>query len=98
MSEQNGTGTIVMVGTARGGFIFNREPGGTEWSMSGPSHRGSQVYHLILDPRDGQMYAAVNSIFWGPEISRSSDIGATWTESSKEPRFKQGSGETVEAM
>lgn len=65
MSEQNGTGTIVMVGTARGGFIFNREPGGTEWSMSGPSHRGSQVYHLILDPRDRQMYAAVNSIFLG---------------------------------
>ena len=98
MSVHSGTGTIVMVGTAHGGFIFNRQAGGTEWSMSGPSHRGSQVYHLILDPRDGQMFAAVNSIFWGPEISRSSDMGATWTESSEEPRFKQGSGETVEAM
>ena len=91
-------GAIVMVGTARGGFIYTSNPGRDDWSMSGPVLRGSQVYHLTLDPRDGQMYAAVNSVFWGPEISRSPDMGLTWTESSDEPRFKPGSGEKLEAM
>jgi len=90
--------TIVMVGTTRGGFIFTGGPDRKEWTMSDPLHRGSQVYHLTLDSRDGQMYAAVNNIFWGPEISRSSDLGESWTESSEEPRFRQDSGETLEAM
>lgn len=98
MSSRSEKGAIVMVGTARGGFIFTRAPGDERWSLSGPVHRGSEVYHLTLDSRDGQMYAAVNSVFWGPEISRSSDMGLTWTESSQEPRFKQGSGEKLEAM
>lgn len=89
---------IVMVGTARGGFIFTSGPDRSDWTMSGPTHRGSQVYHLTLDPRDGQMFAAVNNIFFGPEINRSSDLGETWTESSEEPRFKQDSGEKLEAM
>ena len=89
---------IVMVGTARGGFVFSSGPDRSDWTMSGPTHRGSQVYHLILDERDGQMYAAVNNIFYGPEINRSSDMGKTWSESAEEPRFKQDSGETLEAM
>ena len=98
MSDNGNESTVVMVGTARGGFIYTSGNGRTGWSMSGPFHRGSQVYHLTLDARDGQMYAAVNNIFWGPEISRSTDMGQTWTESSEEPRFKQGSGENLEAM
>ena len=98
MTVDNNGANIVMVGTARGGFIFRSGPDRDDWEMSGPVHRGSQVYHMALDPRDGKMYAAVNNIFFGPEISRSADLGKTWTESSEEPRFKSGSGETLEAM
>ncbi|MFQ5893932.1 MAG: WD40/YVTN/BNR-like repeat-containing protein, partial [Nitrospinota bacterium] len=46
---------------------------------------------MAYDPRDGgSVFAAVNSIIWGPEIHRSTDLGKTWRSSSQGPRFARG--------
>ena len=64
-----------------------------EWvpgSPAGPSPTGD-IFHMAYDPRDGgTVFAAVNSIIWGPEIQRSRDLGKTWQSSSEGPRFSGG--------
>ncbi len=90
------TGDIVlMVGTRKGTFLLSSGPGRKEWSLSGAHHAGSDVFHMAYDGRDGTVFAAINNPIFGPEIQRTNDLGATWTQASKNPAFaSQGDGET----
>ena len=42
---------------------------------------GWAVYHAIVDPRDGTMYAAANHNVYGPTVQRSADGGRRWRRS-----------------
>ena len=56
---------------------------------------GGDVFHMVHDSRDGTLFAAVNSMVFGPEIQRSHDFGDTWEPSKNQPRFQADSGLSV---
>ncbi len=86
---------IVMVGTKKGAFVFESKDGRRTWKSTGPHFKGTQIYHVTYDPRNKLMLAAVDSFVWGPTVARSSDLGKTWKESKKPPKFPKGGDLTV---
>jgi photosystem II stability/assembly factor-like uncharacterized protein len=70
-------GTLLPVGTKKGLFLLRRD-GRNEWELEGPLLPGWPVYHAIVDPRDGVLYAATNSFIYGATVHRSSDLGRNW--------------------
>lgn len=61
-------GTLLMVGTAKGLFIFQRAAGTDKWSIDGPHFAGLAVYSAFLDQRKGrnEMWAGSGELaFWG---------------------------------
>jgi len=86
---------LVMVGTKKGAFVFESKDGRRTWKSTGPHFKGTQIYHVTYDPRNKLILAAVDSFVWGPTIARSSDLGKTWKESKKPPKFPKGGDLTV---
>lgn len=82
--------TRIAVAT-RKGLWFYSSPDRTSWTVDGPHFFGSIVYHVILDPRDGQtMLCATSAGHLGPAVFRSSDAGKTWTQVNTPPAFAKG--------
>jgi photosystem II stability/assembly factor-like uncharacterized protein len=78
----------VLVGTRKGAFILTADKARQSWAMLGPHFLGQIVNHIVLDPRDGRtLVAAVRAGHLGPTVFRSTDMGATWKESSRPPAF-----------
>ncbi len=51
------------------------------WRIASQFQKGAEVFHVIADPRHpGDVYACVNSPFWGPVLYRSRDYGKKWAE------------------
>lgn len=44
---------------------------------------GWGVFHATRDPRNGTVYAATNHLVYGPTVQRSTNVGGTWTRSTK---------------
>jgi hypothetical protein len=71
----------VLVGTRKGGYIAESDTSRRRWKVRGPIQPGSDVFHMVADPRrPGDLYAAVNSGWWGPTAFRSRDWGHKWQE------------------
>ncbi len=86
---------LVMVGTKKGAFVFESKDGRRTWKSTGPHFKGTQVYHVTRDRRSKAILAAVDSFVWGPTVARSTDLGKTWKESKKSPKFPKGSNLSV---
>jgi photosystem II stability/assembly factor-like uncharacterized protein len=67
----------LLVGTRKGLFTVSSANGG--WTVSGPELKGWEVFHAVVDARDGAVYAATNSPVYGATVHRSEDRGDTWT-------------------
>jgi photosystem II stability/assembly factor-like uncharacterized protein len=71
----------ILVGTRKGTYIVEGNAQRKKWKVGPVAHPGSEVYHVVADPRHpGDLYAAVNNDFWGPQIERSRDWGKKWKE------------------
>ncbi len=70
--------TLLSVGTKKGLFLLRSDDDRKEWELEGPLLPGWPVYHAIVDPRDGVLYAATNSFIYGATVHRSSDLGQNW--------------------
>jgi hypothetical protein len=81
---------LLPVGTRKGLFLL-RSGDGSDWQVEGPLLPGWSVYHAIVDPRDGVLYAATNNPFYGATVHRSSDLGKTW-ERAEEIGLPEDSG------
>lgn len=68
----------LLIGTKRGLFIARSSDGRTTWHISEPKLEGREVYHAVIDPRDGTYWAATDHAVWGAHVHRSDDGGATW--------------------
>lgn len=92
-------GTLVLVATRKGAWIFGGDPARRKWQADGPHFLGQIVNHLMLDPRDGRtMLAAASTGHLGPTMFRSTDFGKHWTEAKRPPAFKKdanGNGRAV---
>ena len=80
---------LLPVGTKKGLFLLRSN--GDGWEVEGPLLPGWLVYHAIVDPRDGTLYAATNNPFYGATVHRSSDLGKTW-ERAEEIGLPEDSG------
>lgn len=71
----------VYVGTRKGTFLVESNRQRKSWKVGPVQHEGSEVYHVMADPRHpGELYAAVNNDFWGPMVQKSTNWGKTWKE------------------
>lgn len=76
-------GVRALVGTRKGLFILAGDEHRREWRIDSLALGGWAVYHAMVDPRDGVVYAAANHLVYGPTVQRSADDGATWTRSTR---------------
>jgi photosystem II stability/assembly factor-like uncharacterized protein len=72
---------LALVGTTKGLFLLRGDDDRRRWRAEGPLLEGWGVYHAILDPRDGRVFAATNHRVYGSTVQRSADIGRTWARS-----------------
>jgi photosystem II stability/assembly factor-like uncharacterized protein len=72
---------LLLAGTRKGLFLLRSDEGRRSWSLEGPMLPGWEVFHAFLDPRNGVVYAAVNSFVYGATVHRSNDFGQTWERS-----------------
>jgi photosystem II stability/assembly factor-like uncharacterized protein len=69
----------VLVGTRKGAFILTADGKRDKWSVSGPHFAGWEMYHLKGSPANpNRLYASQSSGWFGQQIQRSDDGGATW--------------------
>ena len=70
----------VLVGTRKGAFVLTADGVRENWNVSGPFFAGWEMYHLKGSPVDpDRIYASQTSGWFGQQIQRSDDGGATWT-------------------
>src|SRR4051812_15593822 len=72
--------TELSVGTKKGLFVLEGEPGG-EFTVSGRVFAGEPVEYALRDDRSGRLFASVTSPFYGPKIFYTDDPAADWTQS-----------------
>jgi hypothetical protein len=71
----------VLLGTRKGTYVLTGDTRRKTWKVGPVAHEGSEVYHVVADPRHpGHLYAAVNNPFWGPMVQQSRNWGKTWKE------------------
>ena len=79
---------LVLVGTRKGAFILTGDQSRRQWQIDGPFNPGTDVFHLVYDQRNGgTIFSASNSMWFGPQIEFSRDLGQTWQQAEAQPRF-----------
>lgn len=84
----------LLIGTAKGLFRYHSIDR-QQWTSLGPVLLGDEVYTSAYDPKTKRLYAAANSIFYGPSIRRSADWGATWDTGGSGLSYGADDNETV---
>jgi hypothetical protein len=69
--------TEVLVGTRKGLFVLDGQPGST-FDISARFFEGETVDYAMRDPRSGRVFAAVTSPFYGPRIWYADDLAGEW--------------------
>ncbi len=81
---------MLMVGTRKGAFLYHSDESRRTWRVDGPHFLGHIINHVVLDTRDGRtMLAASKTGHLGPTIFRSTEMGRTWNEVPRSPRFEK---------
>lgn len=85
----------VLVGTRKGAFILTSDGKRENWEVHGPCFAGWEVYHLAGSPAASDRLYASQSLGWyGQQIQRSDDGGATWQSMDNEFRYADGGPNT----
>jgi photosystem II stability/assembly factor-like uncharacterized protein len=69
--------TEVLVGTRKGLFVLDGQPGST-FDITARFFEGETVDYAMRDPRSGRVFAAVTSPFYGPRIWYADDLSGEW--------------------
>jgi photosystem II stability/assembly factor-like uncharacterized protein len=73
------SGVRVLVGTRKGAFVLTSDGKREQWDVSGPLFGGWEVYHVAGSPAEpDRLYASQSGGWFGQQIQRSDDGGATW--------------------
>jgi len=81
---------VLAAGTRKGCFLLESDEGRREWSVRGPFCDGWPVYHAVIDPGSGAIYASAASEWHGAGVWRSGDLGETWEMSSEGLQYPEG--------
>jgi photosystem II stability/assembly factor-like uncharacterized protein len=60
--------------------LFTVDSGASAWAISRASFVGDNVTLVMHDPRNGNLFAALDHGHFGPKLHRSEDGGETWAE------------------
>jgi photosystem II stability/assembly factor-like uncharacterized protein len=71
--------TELVVGTKKGLFVLEGEPGGA-FEVKARAFAGEPVDYALRDPRTGRLLAGVTSPFYGPKIFYADDPAGEWTQ------------------
>ena len=82
---------LVLVGTRKGGFIFESNAKRKKWQMNDMIFKGWNVMHIQMDPRDQRLHAATSHFVYGPTTHYSDDLGKNWTQAKQVPLITRAS-------
>jgi photosystem II stability/assembly factor-like uncharacterized protein len=71
--------TEVLLGTRKGLFVLEGEPG-APFEVTARAFAGEPVEYAVRDPRSGRVLASVTSPFYGPKIFHSDDPAGEWQQ------------------
>jgi photosystem II stability/assembly factor-like uncharacterized protein len=71
--------TELLVGTKKGLFVLEGEPGGA-FEVRARAFPGEPVDYALRDPRTGRILAAAGSPFYGPKLFYADDPAREWTQ------------------
>jgi photosystem II stability/assembly factor-like uncharacterized protein len=71
--------TELLVGTKKGLFVLEGEPGG-EFAVAARAFAGEPVEYALRDPGTGRLLASVSSPFYGPKIFFADDPEGEWSQ------------------
>jgi hypothetical protein len=71
--------TELLVGTKKGLFALEGEPGG-EFAVTARAFAGEPVEYAMRDPRSRRVFATVTNPFYGPKIFSAEDPAGEWTQ------------------
>jgi photosystem II stability/assembly factor-like uncharacterized protein len=71
--------TELLVGTRKGLFVLEGEPG-SPFEVTGRAFAGEPVEYALRDPRSGRALASVTSPFYGPKLWYSDDLAGEWQQ------------------
>jgi len=71
--------TELLVGTKKGLFVLEGEPG-AEFELTARAFAGEPVEYAMRDPRSGRLLASVTSPFYGPKIWYADDPTGEWDQ------------------
>lgn len=90
--------TLLMAGTRKGLWLGTSDEERRSWSWTGPHFPMEEVYSVLIDRRGDtpRLLAGCSSSWFGPQVRRSDDLGATWTETPNGAiRFPEDTGATL---
>src|SRR5215210_2931736 len=71
--------TELLVGTRKGLFVLEGEPG-APFEVTARAFAGDPVEYALRDPRSGRVHASVTSPFYGPKIFYTDDLTTDWEQ------------------
>jgi len=74
--------TVLLVGTRKGLWIGSSDDAREEWSFTGPHHDVEEIYAAMVEPGTGRVLVGASSLWLGPVVRASEDLGETWSETS----------------
>ncbi len=91
---------VLMVGTAKGLFLYAANPARTKWEVGGPHLAGHPIYSVGHDGRHGhRFFASVDNPFFGTTLRWSDDLGRTWTDgTSGVIKFPEDTGQSLKRI
>ncbi len=70
----------VLVGTRKGAFILTADGARRRWHVDGPLFAGWEIYHVAGSPAaPDRLWASQSTGWYGQQVQRSDDGGATWS-------------------
>src|ERR687886_459783 len=84
------TKVLVLVGTKKGAFILESDRERQSWQQRGPYCQTWPMNHVVADRSTGTIYAGGGNEWFGPAVWKSTDLGATWTHSSRGLAYAAG--------
>ena len=73
--------TELLVGTRKGLFVLEGEPG-APFALTARAFPGEPVEYAMRDARTGRVLASVTSAFYGPKVWYADDPGGDWEQAS----------------
>ncbi|HTV71488.1 MAG TPA: exo-alpha-sialidase [Rhizobiaceae bacterium] len=81
---------LLLIGTKKGAFIAESDKARRKWTLRGPFCETWPINHIVGDPETGAIYAGGGNEWFGAAVWKSTDLGKTWTHSSKGLNYEAG--------